>query len=268
MKRQGFVLFLAAAALLGLLGAVWAASTPRQGPGAGTTGGLGRMANDEYILDSTLGQVGPGHSANDEIQLDAGFWLPGTPGKLPTPTPSVTATATPTATATMTPTITLTPSATPTPGPLYLPLVVRNHPPPPPTPTPTHTPTATPTPRPLTGHETCPGELLNNAWDLIAQDFGHEDDKDWFSFYAVAGATYRIETMGLEARADTSLDLYADDCTTPLAHSDDIDYPRNIASRITWVAPAAGRYQIVVYQYDWRVYGEQTGYALLIERTK
>jgi hypothetical protein len=137
----------------------------------------------------------------------------------------------------------------------FLPIVMRNWP----------LQTPTPAPRPLVGHDTCPGELITATWDLIAQDFDHENDNDWFAFDAREGTTYHIETGDLGPLADTTLELHDQNCGAIIAQSDDISYPDNLASRIIWTAPATGRYHINVRPYDWRVYGSGTNYTLLIE---
>jgi len=62
------------------------------------------------------------------------------------------------------------------------------------------------------------------------------------------------------------LELYAPNCGALLAVNDDIQWPENVASRITWTAPSNDRYHIHIKPYDWRVYGIQTGYTLLIKR--
>jgi hypothetical protein len=39
----------------------------------------------------------------------------------------------------------------------------------------------------------------------------------------------------------------------------------SLSSRITWQAPAAGAYHVLVRAYDGSVYGDDTGYVLEIE---
>ena len=132
---------------------------------------------------------------------------------------------------------------------LYLPLMIR-----------------IPPPHPLAGQDTCPGELINGEWDYILQNFDRPNDNNWFAFEASAGATYRIETGDLGPRADTTLELHAINCGAIITSSDDIHWPDNLASRIIWTAPAAGRYHILIRPYDWTVYGTGTNYTLLIKR--
>jgi hypothetical protein len=122
-------------------------------------------------------------------------------------------------------------------------------------------------PRPLVAQATCPGDLINGEWDYIQiGTFERENDHDWFSFNATTGVTYRIETGNLGAHADTTLELHDINCGALLMQNDDIDWPDDLASRIFWTAPASGQYHILIRPYDWRVYGENTNYTLLIRR--
>jgi hypothetical protein len=100
------------------------------------------------------------------------------------------------------------------------------------------------------------GHTYQDNWD-------RENDVDWYSFVASAGVTYTIQTSRLVGDTDTVLALYARDCTTQLAKNDDDDAAQNsLASRIEWQAPDKGVYCVLARSYDWRVYGEDTGYVL------
>ncbi len=80
------------------------------------------------------------------------------------------------------------------------------------------------------------------------------DDQDWFSFEALAGEHYLLETR-LGSLSDTILILYDTDGTTPLDFNDDIDFSNNkLASSIEWKAPLAGTYFAQV-----TAFGTETG---------
>jgi Pyruvate/2-oxoacid:ferredoxin oxidoreductase gamma subunit len=87
-------------------------------------------------------------------------------------------------------------------------------------------------------------------------------DHDWVQFSATEGASYVIETLNLEARCDTYLDLFDTDGSTRL-RSDDDGGP-GLASRIEWTAPAGGTYYVRVRHYSEGAYGDRTGYDLSV----
>ncbi len=135
---------------------------------------------------------------------------------------------------------------------IFLPLVMRGHPP------------APPVVQIADAPGTCPGDTVTLG-TFYHDDFDGENDNDWFAFTAIAGQTYVLETGDLGSQADTLLALYAtNDCAMPLAENDDVNYPRDVASRIVWTAPANGVYSALVRSYDWRVYGPDTGYTLQV----
>jgi len=137
---------------------------------------------------------------------------------------------------------------------IFLPLVMRSYPPAPPVMQVTDAP------------GTCPG-LSIELDTFYREDFDGENDNDWFAFTAIGGQTYVLETDDLGPQGDTLLALYtANDCATPLAENDDINYPHDVASRIIWTAPADGVYSALVRSYDWRVYGPGTDYTLRVTR--
>ncbi|MCP3958719.1 MAG: PKD domain-containing protein, partial [bacterium] len=109
--------------------------------------------------------------------------------------------------------------------------------------------------------DTCPGHTVTVGNHLYLDDFDALNDHDWYSFEAVAGQTYTIQTSELQARADTSIALYGDDCTTVLAENDDVAWPDDVASRIVWTAQASGTYHVDARSYDWQVHGNDTGYT-------
>jgi hypothetical protein len=174
------------------------------------------------------------------------------PGCIPVVERALVVSGPPTSTPTHTPTSTPEPTPTPTPTgqpvvriPLYLPLVMRGYPP-------IHDLDDAP--------DGCPG-LVVEVGHLYRDDFDRTNDNDWYTFWAAAGRTYTLGTFGLAGRADTLLELYGPNCATLLAENDDVDYPRDRASRIVWAAPAGGPYHAVVRNYDWRVHGADTGYT-------
>ncbi|NTU79815.1 MAG: bacillolysin [Chloroflexales bacterium] len=93
-------------------------------------------------------------------------------------------------------------------------------------------------------------------------NFHVADDQDWMRFTASAGATYVIETTGLQARADTVMELFAADGTTRLASNDDIG-SGNLASRISWRATSSDTLLIRVVNFG-GTGGANTGYQVRV----
>jgi len=86
-------------------------------------------------------------------------------------------------------------------------------------------------------------------------------DVDWFAFEAVAGHAYVFE-VSLGDLPDSVMYLYDRDGTTELAYNDDISWPENPGSRITWTADESGTYYLAVEAYG----STQTGgYELSLE---
>jgi hypothetical protein len=108
--------------------------------------------------------------------------------------------------------------------------------------------------------DACPGLEVQFGVTYV-KSFDHENDNDWFQFDAVAGRTYTMQTGELHGDTDTVLYLRDTDCETLIEENDDISYPDNIASRIVWTATASGTYHAQVRNYDYRVYGANTGYT-------
>ena len=77
-------------------------------------------------------------------------------------------------------------------------------------------------------------------WSL----FDTPDDEDWFSIDAVAGATYTIKISDLAEGADTRIEVYDAGVATCLATDD--GGGGNLASLVTWTAPASWRFYIRV----------------------
>jgi hypothetical protein len=90
-------------------------------------------------------------------------------------------------------------------------------------------------------------------------DPGAPGDRDWFSFVAVEGVTYRFWTT-LETLTDSRLWVYDRDGINPLVFND--DGPATKASFIRWKAPKNGTYYVVVDAADPSLVGK---YGLQIE---
>ena len=86
-----------------------------------------------------------------------------------------------------------------------------------------------------------------SAWGSI--EVG--DDVDFFSFNAVSGRSYTIETR-LETLSDSVITLY-DAGGSYIDDNDDIS-DSDLASRIEWTAPSSGTYYVRVEGY-----GDETG---------
>lgn len=69
-------------------------------------------------------------------------------------------------------------------------------------------------------------------------------DVDWFSFPAVAGKVYLIETLNLWSGADTRIVLY--NSAQAFQATNDDRSPGDLSSLIAWTAPASGTYFVVV----------------------
>jgi len=141
---------------------------------------------------------------------------------------------------------------------LYLPLIMRGYP-----------PVVTPIEPVVHPLADAPAQCLSAAAvvisDIYQDDFATANDNDWYQFPAEAGRQYALTTGALGARADTLVYLYAPgDCVNPTAQNDDISYPTNIASRLDWTAPAEGTYYAMVRNWDWQVYGTDTGYRFTV----
>lgn len=87
-------------------------------------------------------------------------------------------------------------------------------------------------------------------------------DEDWVKFAAVAGQTYRLQTLNLATSVpvDTLLSLYAANGTTLLASNDDTV---GLAAQITFKATASGSYLLKATQYN-GVAGESFTYDLRV----
>ncbi|MBK8050617.1 MAG: discoidin domain-containing protein [Anaerolineales bacterium] len=92
--------------------------------------------------------------------------------------------------------------------------------------------------------------LFSRTWQQ--HDFHAPGDEDWYSFYLNAGTGIRLVTGALGVRGDTVVEIYGTDRKTLLAKNDDND--GTYASRLDWMAPAAGRYYAKVRHYSWKGY--------------
>jgi hypothetical protein len=90
--------------------------------------------------------------------------------------------------------------------------------------------------------------------DVNGNDVG-EPDSDFFSFTAVSGTVYTIETLNLWSKANTSLQLLASNGTTVLA-SNDNRATGDDSSLITWTATSNGTLYIKSFHApDLGIYG-------------
>jgi hypothetical protein len=90
--------------------------------------------------------------------------------------------------------------------------------------------------------------------DVNANNVG-EPDNDFFTFTAVPGTLYTIETLNLWSKANTSLQLLAADGVTVLA-SNDNRAAGDDSSLITWTATASGPLYIKSFHApDLGIYG-------------
>ena len=81
--------------------------------------------------------------------------------------------------------------------------------------------------------------------DAVAGAIERDGDVDWFAFTATAGGIYRFETT-LGSLTDSCLYLYDQDGGTIVEANDDIRWPDNLGSRITWQAEVSGTYYLAV----------------------
>ena len=94
-----------------------------------------------------------------------------------------------------------------------------------------------------------------------------EPDPDWFSFDAVGGSPYTLETFNLLGDANTTLTLYGTDGTTVLASNDDRS-GTDKSSLISWTPASSGRLHLksehgagfgIYGSYDLRLTGTAAG---------
>ena len=93
--------------------------------------------------------------------------------------------------------------------------------------------------------------------DTIAGTIERDGDVDWFAFTATAGSIYRFETA-LGSLTDSCLYLYDQEGVTFLEANDDIRWPDNLGSRITWQAEASGTYYLAVEPFTDGLWGDYT----------
>ncbi len=157
---------------------------------------------------------------------------------------------------------------------IYLPLTLRNF--------------------PIVHHGDAPDTCANSRPtgfyppNLYRDNFGHAQDRDWYTFNANAGTTYTIYTSDLSSRADTVLFLFTTGC--PVVSVSNVSCVNNVckigsdsipnsecqcnddagptssASSISWSASSNSTPKIFVRNYDWdRTYGIHTDYTLRVE---
>ncbi len=82
-------------------------------------------------------------------------------------------------------------------------------------------------------------------------------DVDWFAFEAAAGNTYVFE-VSLGGLPDSYMYLYDRDGETLIDENDDISWPDNPGSQITWTAEESGTYFLAVAAYGCAETGDYT----------
>ncbi len=92
-------------------------------------------------------------------------------------------------------------------------------------------------------------------------NFHRRGDQDWVFFNAIAGSSYRIETLNLASCSDTVLELY-DSNGTLLAYND--DGGGGWASRIDWTETSNGNLYVKVRHYNSSSYGACTAYDVRV----
>lgn len=99
----------------------------------------------------------------------------------------------------------------------------------------------------------------------VPQTHNHcEDDVDWFTFSADAGATYSLTTDALGTNADTRIELYDTDGITFIKGDSDSGMITN-TSRLSWTAPTTGNYFVKVKPQYWLSgSGANTDYRLTL----
>jgi hypothetical protein len=111
--------------------------------------------------------------------------------------------------------------------------------------------------------DTCPGQPID-VGQVYNEDLDHANDNDWLIIDVVAGQTYTVATGNLGTHADTVVELWDGTCAIKLAENDDISYPDDIASQIVWRAVSDGQLCAMVRNYDWTIYGADTGYSFIV----
>jgi len=102
-----------------------------------------------------------------------------------------------------------------------------------------------------------------NGGPQVERTVNPAGDEDWTKFWALAGNEYTIQTSDLSMGNNTELYLYNANMQ-PLASNDDINYPLDLASRITWTATANGTYFVKVIHHKPSLGGCEFTYALEI----
>lgn len=94
-----------------------------------------------------------------------------------------------------------------------------------------------------------------------AHTFHQVGDEDWVWFDAIANTTYIIQTMNVQANADTRLALYADCGQPSLATDENVDGPE---AHLTWHAPFTGTAYIMASNQPASTFGVGTEYDLVM----
>lgn len=95
-------------------------------------------------------------------------------------------------------------------------------------------------------------------------NFHQANDQDWAIYYAHAReVVYKIEVLSPGPNCDAVIDVFsADDLNNPIQTMN--DRPAGEAEYLDWVVHTDGLYYIRIRSYDGAVFGEGTGYKLVL----
>ncbi len=94
--------------------------------------------------------------------------------------------------------------------------------------------------------------------------FDIQTDEDWFTFEAIEGWEYVLQTQNLAPGVDTFLSLVDVDGVTTIASNN--DHESDLSSELVWMAPKNGIYFVRVSQNSGSVIGCEASYDLSITR--
>jgi len=110
--------------------------------------------------------------------------------------------------------------------------------------------------------DTCSAAMPVEMNHTYRDNFDDVGDDDWYSFDAVSGVTYTIDTFDLDGNSDTYMYLYAD-CNTKITE-DDESGDETGAARIVWTATESGTLYVWVEHWDYRQFGSNTFYSFSV----
>jgi hypothetical protein len=104
--------------------------------------------------------------------------------------------------------------------------------------------------------------VINDTVQL--HNFHYAGDEDWGKFYGLAGRLYCIKTINPESRCNTIIEIYDTDGRQLLEPNFTYVTVDGEAENVEWWCTQDGIYFIRVRQVDWLIFGEQTGYGLIV----